>query len=348
MSRFQLFLCVFIALFLVLPICYSKSQRNHHLHHHKNAVELPTIYVDPSGKGNYKTIQAAIDSVPSNNQNWTCIYIKQGTYREKVHIPFDKPFIYLKGEGKRKTNVIWGDYDSIATSATFTSQADNIVVKSITFVNSHNFPPTGGSGNQRRAAVAATIEGDKSVFYRCGFFGLQDTLWDVQGRHYFKLCTIQGAVDFIFGSGQSLYERCTISVTAGALNGAPGYITAQGRSSPSETNGFVFKDCNIVGSGKTYLGRPWRGFARVLFYNTSMSQIVVPEGWDAWLSVGHEYQLTYAEYNCHGLGANTTSRVKWANNMNISMLRQFATMSFIDDEGWFKDGKFKMFVPSLK
>ncbi|KAK6138515.1 hypothetical protein DH2020_027735 [Rehmannia glutinosa] len=60
--------------------------------------------------------------------------------------------------------------------------------------------------NKVYTAVAALIQSDKSAFYRCGFFGLQDTLWDVQGRHYFRLCTIQGAVDFIFGSGQSLYE----------------------------------------------------------------------------------------------------------------------------------------------
>ncbi|XP_073136131.1 probable pectinesterase 29 [Henckelia pumila] len=346
MAHFQWLSCVLIVLFSVLQTCYSMSQINHHFHH-RNGVEFPTIYVDPSGKGHYKTIQAAIDSVPSNNLNWTCIYIKQGTYREKVHIPFDKPFIYLKGERKRKTLVIWGDHGSIATSATFISQADNIVVKSITFINSYNYPPT-DSGNPMRPAVAAMIEGDKSVFYRCGFLGLQDTLWDVQGRHYFKRCTIQGAVDFIFGSGQSLYERCTISVQAAALNGAPGYITAQGRSSPREKNGFVFKGCVINGNGETYLGRPWRGFARVVFYNTTMSQIVVPEGWDAWLSEGREYQLTYAEYDCHGLGANTTGRVKWANKMSKGMLGKFAAISFIDNEGWLEDGTFKMFLPSLK
>lgn len=57
-----------------------------------------------------------------------------------------------------------------------------------------------------RPAAAAKIEGDKSGFYKVGFFGLQDTLWDVEGRHYFKQCTIEGAVDFIFGSGQSIYD----------------------------------------------------------------------------------------------------------------------------------------------
>ena len=53
------------------------------------------------------------------------------------------------------------------------------------------------------------VTGDKTRFIRCGFFGLQDTLWDDQGRHYYQRCTIQGAVDFIFGSGQSIFEVLT-------------------------------------------------------------------------------------------------------------------------------------------
>ena len=57
-----------------------------------------------------------------------------------------------------------------------------------------------------KQAVAAYIKGDKSAFYGCSFVGLQDTLWDVQGRHYFNNCYIQGAIDFIFGDAQSFYE----------------------------------------------------------------------------------------------------------------------------------------------
>lgn len=55
-------------------------------------------------------------------------------------------------------------------------------------------------------ALSARIYGDKSAFYDCAFLGVQDTLWDVQGRHHFLNCYIEGAVDFIFGAGQSLYE----------------------------------------------------------------------------------------------------------------------------------------------
>lgn len=54
--------------------------------------------------------------------------------REQIKIPYDKPYIYIEGEGKRRTRVIWDSHDSIATSATFISQAHNIVVKGITFI----------------------------------------------------------------------------------------------------------------------------------------------------------------------------------------------------------------------
>ncbi|EYU32660.1 hypothetical protein ABFS82_14G034600 [Erythranthe guttata] len=328
MLSLQLSVCTF----LVLVLSFSSTLQSRNI---KPEI-YPTIYVDPSGRGNFTTVQAAIDSVPSYNKRWTCIHIKKGVYREKVRIPNNKQFIYLKGEGKRKTYIVWDDHDSIATSATFTCQANNTIVKCITFVNSYNYPNSGSlnNNNPMRTAVAAVIQGDKTVFYRCGFFGLQDTLWDERGRHYFKLCTIQGAVDFIFGSGQSLYERCTISVVSRALNGIPGYITAQGRSHAEETNGFVFKDCNIVGNGKTFLGRPWREYARVVFYNTSMSDIVVPQGWDSWFSVGREYQLTFAEHNCRGLGSNTSKRVKWAKKLSEGEVEQLTRMSYIDNEGW--------------
>ncbi|KAJ1387838.1 Transmembrane protein [Sesbania bispinosa] len=265
-----------------------------------------TIFVDPSGHGNFSTIQSAIDSVPSNNKYWVSIKVKAGTYREKVNIPVDKPYIILKGEGKRRTLVEWDDHDTTSESPTFSIMADNIVVKSMSFRNSYNNPI---NNKPKVPAVAAMVSGDKSYFFRVGFFGLQDTLWDDRGRHYYKLCTIQGAIDFIFGAGQSLFERCSISVIGGALDpGLPGFITAQGRVNPKDSSGFVFKDCHVFGNGTTYLGRPWRGYSRVLFYKTNMSHIVQPTGWDAWNFLGHEDRITFAEYGNFGGGADTSKR----------------------------------------
>lgn len=60
------------------------------------------------------------------------------------------------------------------------------------------------SGNNQ--AVAVKISGDRCAFYNCKFLGFQDTVLDDTGRHYFKNCYIEGAVDFICGNGKSVYE----------------------------------------------------------------------------------------------------------------------------------------------
>ncbi|KAJ9701030.1 hypothetical protein PVL29_006399 [Vitis rotundifolia] len=253
-----------------------------------NGVGHHTITVDQSGHGNFRTIQSAIDSIPSNNNRWICVHVKAGIYREKVVVPMDKPFIFLRGDGRQTTFVVWGDYLSISQSATFSVMADNFVARGISFMNNYNLPVM-KSGNPRKPAVAAMIAGDKVSFHRCGFHGVQDTLWDVEGRHYFKGCFIEGAVDFIFGAGQSIYEKCTISVLGRSLGpGIRGFITAQGRDSPHESSGFVFKECRVTGDGQAYLGRPWRVYSRVIFYKTEMPNIIVPAGWDPWNYSGNE------------------------------------------------------------
>ncbi|KAL3634384.1 hypothetical protein CASFOL_021438 [Castilleja foliolosa] len=283
-------LTTFLALLLAFSSTISSSQDI------KNRITYSSIRVDPSGQGDFTSIQAAIDSVPSQNTRWTCIHIKRGVYREQVKIPKDKPYIYLKGEGKRITSIVWYAHDSTDTSATFISQ------------NSYNSPPP--SSNRMRPALATMIN-----------------------RRFTDVVSL----DFIVGCSRG----CTISVLAGALE-SPGYITAQARTHDEETNGFVFKNCSIVGNGQTYLGRPWRDHARVLFYETSMSHIVVPQGWDAWESAGHEDGLTFAEQGCSGLGSNNSSRVKWIKKLSEQELVHLTSFSF--DEGWVIKLAFDLFA----
>ncbi|KAL9367312.1 hypothetical protein Peur_038511 [Populus x canadensis] len=75
------------------------------------------------------------------------------------------------------------------------------------------------------------VTGDKTAFYQCGFAGVQNTLLGDGGRHYFKRCSIQSAVDFIFD--------CSIQALGG-------FIPAQGRTNPNDANGFLFKGCNVI------------------------------------------------------------------------------------------------------
>ncbi|GMI71806.1 hypothetical protein like AT3G24130 [Hibiscus trionum] len=312
----------FFTLFIAFLLCFEQISAA--------SAQCKTVTVDQSGRGDFSTIQSAINSVPSKNGFWYCINVNPGTYREKLKIPRDKPFIVLKGSGQTKTKVVWNE--PYLDNATFTSLADNIIVESMSFVNIYNGPR---SNNPRVPALAAMVNGDKSFFYQCGFSGVQDTLWDATGRHYFKECYIEGAVDFIFGRGQTIYEGCTIRYLGEMLPPQfVGFITAQGRDNPSDPNGFVFKNCNIYGKGATYLGRPWREYSRVLFYNCNFSKVVYPLGWQAWKSVGKEQTLSFSEYKNYGAGADTSKRVKWVKKLDPHTVGMLTSMSYINSDGW--------------
>lgn len=69
-----------------------------------------------------------------------------------------------------------------------------------------NAAPGPEHGVQGAQAVALRLEGDQAAFYGCGFYGVHDTLLDSAGRHFFKGCFIQDAIDFIYGAERSIYH----------------------------------------------------------------------------------------------------------------------------------------------
>ncbi|KAK1315999.1 putative pectinesterase 29 [Acorus calamus] len=247
-----------------------------------NQVVIAVTYVvDQSGAGQYKTIQDAINAVPDNNDKWYQIIVKPGLY-----------------------------------SATFTVNADNFVAKNIKFKNTYNL---GEKPEHITQAVAVVVGGDKAAFYNCAFEGVQDTLCDFHGRHYFKDCYIMGGIDFIFGLGQSVYENCNLNAIVGSW-GNQGYVTAQGRGAATDENGFVFKWCNITAPKDStfYLGRAWQSFSRVVFYKSNFQASIVPQGWDAWNKPVDN--IVYAEEECYGPGSNKAGRVAWERKLSVKEL----------------------------
>ncbi|GMI84435.1 hypothetical protein like AT3G24130 [Hibiscus trionum] len=267
-----------------------------------------TIIVDQSGHGDFTKIQNAIDFIPSNNQVWTLVRVKAGTYNEQVNIPKDKPRILLQGESSRSTIIQFGYGGDSIKSSTFSLFAEDFVAMDITFKNTYNLEP----GKPTTWAPAALINADKASFYRCGFVS---------------------AVDFIWGNGRSMYQGCMINVTVSG--GQAGYITAQARETAADNSGFVFKNCSIFGTGPAYLGRAYRPYARVLFHGTKMSDVIVPEGWSAWNYVGKENTIVYAEVDCEGPGADKYKRVPWEKNLSPEDLRYLLNPdTFINQEAW--------------
>ncbi|OIW02890.1 hypothetical protein TanjilG_29666 [Lupinus angustifolius] len=296
------------------------------------------ITVDQNGQGEFTTVQAAIDSVQTNNDQWVKIHINAGTYVEKVEIPKDKPCVILEGDKSISTFITYGDHDATDESATFASSASNVVVSGITFENTfdleeylkiHNI--TEKQQNEIKPAVAAKIGGDKSYFLSCTFRGCQDTLFDQLGRHYFKHCAIEGQIDFIFGYARSFYENCWINTTKGKN---AGFVTANGRNASTDEAGFVFFRGSVVGAGEVNLGRAWGSYSTTIFHRTYLGSLVTPQGWDSWYYKGNENSLTYAEVSCSGPGANNPNRVSWMKKLNGADVQTYDRSSFINQDGW--------------
>ncbi|RVW39208.1 putative pectinesterase 29 [Vitis vinifera] len=327
---------LFLHLLMAFFLCLRASKLNHRqaIYNHQNDAQS-VIVVDKSGHGNFSTVQEAIDSVPENNTRWIRIRINPGIYSEKVIVPKEKQFIFLEGKSRRTTIIQWRDAGNSKNSSSFILHADNFAASYITFKNTYNILIPSNNGTRMTWAPAILVDADKVSFYKCGFSSLQDTVTDDRGRHLYKNCFIQGAVDFIWGGGQSVFQTCVINVLGTAIGLGPGFITAQARGSLEDPSGFVFKFGQVIGTGQTYLGRPYTSFSRVIFYKTNFSPIIVPEGWSPWNQGSHLNTVTFVEADCMGEGANKGKRIQWLKKLSTKDLNVFVkSPDFIDKEMW--------------
>jgi pectinesterase len=201
-------------------------------------------------------------------------------------------------------------------------EADNI-----TFEN------TAGNTGQ---AVAAAVRADRAVFKHCRFLGHQDTLFADYGRQYYVDSYIEGGVDFIFGNATAVFDRSEIH------SNGPGYLTAQSRTSPDQTTGYVIFDSKVTSGivpaasdlpaparDTISLGRPWRPYSRVVYINTELAADVIPEGWNTWGKTNGAPLAYYAEFHSTGLGANPAARVSWSHQLTARQAAQFRPKVFL-------------------
>lgn len=268
--------------------------------------------VAANGSGEFKTVQEAINAVPDFRKNRTRIFIKSGTYKEKLVLPASKTNVTFVGEDKDSTVITYDDFaqklnffgEEIGTtgSSSFFVFGDGFHAANLTFENSAG--PIG-------QAVAVRIDGDKVIFDNCRFLGFQDTLYlhGRNSRQYYRNCYIEGTTDFIFGWSTAVFDSCEIYSKEGGH-----YITAASTEEGAR-NGLVFFNCSLTGDAPietVYLGRPWRPFAQTVFLNTKMGEHIKTEGWHNWNKPHAEGTVCYAEYNNFGPGWAPTKRVEWA------------------------------------
>lgn len=290
--------------------------------------------VAADGSGDYTSLQAAISAAPLRTDpalpRWV-IHVRPGTYRERIYVQRERGHLHIRGDDAATTTVVFNlhanlpgpDGQPIGTFRTPTVQidGDGMVWENLTIANDAG--PVG-------QALALRADGDRLEFRRCRFLGWQDTLLLNRGRHYFADCLIEGHVDFIFGGATAYFDRCHVHCLR------DGYITAA--STPKDQpHGFVFADGRITGAEgvRTYLGRPWRDFARTVFLRTEMSAAVLPAGWHNWSKPAAEATSFYAEWANTGPGADATERVTWARKLGTGDTARFSPAAVLAGaDGW--------------
>jgi len=295
----------------------------------KNYDNPDTLVVARDGTGQFRTISEAVEVCRAFMDYHKVIYIKKGTYKEKLIIPQWLQNIELCGEDRDLTVITYDDHANISMdgsywpkalkdqllamgdrpklgtfrSFTLRIDANNITVKNLTIEN---------NAARLGQAVALHTQGDRLVFVNCRFLGHQDTVYTgmPDTRLFFDHCYIEGTTDFIFGPSTAWFEQCSIYCKANS------YITAA--STPKDQPyGYVFNRCTVTcapGVEKVYLGRPWRDYGYTLFMQCELPAQIRPEGWHHWQKE-REQTARYCEYQNTGAGAATAGRVGWSRQL---------------------------------
>lgn len=232
------------------------------------------IVVDPSGKGDYKTIQGALNSLPDSARMPRTVYIRNGVYSEKIYI--EKPNIILEGEDREKTIITaaiardeWrcGHVDDWGV-ATMNVGASDITLRNLTVTNSYGFDFTEQTiycaadttaekmkkirrdGHQMALRVMNNATRLKATHCHFKAWG-GDTVspWEVNnGMWYFKDCIMEGGVDYYCPRGWAWAEDCQFICHTG-----PASIWHDG--SANEDAKTVLVNCTFSGYDGFMLGR---------------------------------------------------------------------------------------------
>ena len=273
-----------------------------------------TIVVARDGTGEFRNISEAIEVCRAFMDYHKVIFIKKGTYKEKIILPQWLQNIELLGEDRDQTVITYDDHANIlypptgkgmGTFRTYTLRVEgnDITFRNLTIEN---------NAARLGQAVALHTQGDRLRFIGCRFLGNQDTVYTgtAHTRLWFRDCYIEGTTDFIFGPSTAWFEHCTIHCKADS------YITAA--STPQDAPfGYIFSDCTVTVAphvSQVYLGRPWRDYGYTLFMNCTLPAQIRPEGWHHWQKE-REQTARYMEYQNRGEGANAAARVAWSRQL---------------------------------
>lgn len=230
------------------------------------------LTVAADGSGDFCTIQGAVDQVSPHGTRPVAISIRNGVYRELIRIGREKRFIHLVGEDRKRTVIACTNNDKLNPGwiqrSVLGVEADDFSLENLTVRNTTPY-----KGSQ---AEAVSLNAERCVLKNADFVSTQDTL-HLSGSVRVSDCFIEGDVDYIWGYGSALFERCELR------SSHDGYIV-QARNPPGKA-GYVFVDCKFTAAPETkrsWLARIETGrfpASHVAFIRCQMGPHIPAAGW---------------------------------------------------------------------
>jgi pectinesterase len=274
MKRLQHIVFVFALNILLTAFSFSHTKR---------------VVVDINGNGDFKSIQAAVNSLSDSSPSARIIFISKGTYHEKIYI--QKHNIILEGEDRDGTIITqdiardeWRcNHNDDWGVATLNLNGNDITLKNLTIANDygfHNIEPrtvvcTSDTVSHQKVITKSghqmalrSMKSTRLKAFNCRFRAYAgDTVspWNlVDGMFYFKDCLMEGGVDFYCPRGYAWAENCSFYANTG-----PASVWHDGSANPDYKT--ILKNCKFDGFAGFYLGR-YHKDAQFYLINCSFSK----------------------------------------------------------------------------
>jgi pectinesterase len=231
----------------------------------------PDLVVASDGTGNFKTLNAAVQSISRENRERRIILVKNGVYRERVRV--DAPCVTIRGESRAGTRLEFSlpadaPADELGRAVLdLSATANDFVLENMTVENTHGvlgvhaFTILGRAdrvviqdcdvlshGNDTLSLWRGRVENTAEVAAAAAS-SRRPVLTD-GGRYYHARLRVQGSVDFICPRGWCYLTDSTIT----QMNeGATAAMWHDGRNNPDKK--FVLRNCRFDGPANWYLAR---------------------------------------------------------------------------------------------
>ena len=305
------------------------------------------LIVDINGKGDFTSVQSAINSLSDTFKTPRIIFIKNGIYKEKIFIT--KHNIILQGEDREKTIITYDiardewrcDHKDDWGVATLNLDGNDITLKDITIANDYGFnykephtiPCSADSvthqkiiTNTGHQMALRSMKSTRLKAINCRFRAFAgDTVspWNlIDGMFYFKDCVMEGGVDFYCPRGWAYAEGCHFFANTG-----PASIWHDASGNPDFKT--VLVNCTFDGYDGFNLGR-FHKDAQFYLINCKFSKNMADK--DIYLVTTNnilQWGRRVYYFNCHREGGKDYS---WYND-NLKLANGSPTSDKIN-AGW--------------